>query len=368
MKIAILCNGKSSRIPDRQELIETLHSIGVETYIGAVYDGKICEYYKNTGTNLLTIEASRNNVNPFVELKSLFSVKSKVEKAKIDAAIIYGVKNHPAMVIGAKIAGVKNIICVVNGRGNLFRIEGMKGTLIRFISFPMLFVSYQLSNYICFQNLDDKELFRKKHLITSQKKIFMTGGSGVNINKFAEHPLPEENKFLFLARITASKGIKEYIKAARLVKNLYPDSQFEVVGPIDTEVESECRKELEDAVEDDIVVYYGEAMDVRPFLKKCRVFIYPSYYPEGVPRSLLEAMAVGRPIITCDTPGCRDTVDNKNGFLVPSQNASALAEKMIWMIKHPEKTQEMGKHSRKLVCSKFNVFEINKVLIEKLLE
>nr|WP_076776426.1 glycosyltransferase family 4 protein [Lachnoclostridium phocaeense] len=368
MKVAILCNGKSSRIPDRKELIEALHNIGVETYIGAVYDGKVSEYYTNTGTNLLTIEASRNNMNPFVELKSLFNVKRKVEKAKIDAAIIYGVKNHPAMTIGVKLAGVKNIICVVNGRGNLFKIKGIKGTLLRFISLPMLFVSYQLSNYICFQNADDKEFFCKKHLIISQKKIFVTGGSGVNINRFAEYPLPKENKFLFLARITASKGIKEYINAARIVKDLYPESKFEVVGPIDTEVENECRKELEDAVKDKLVIYHGEAIDVRPFLKKCRVFIYPSYYPEGVPRSLLEAMATGRPIITCETPGCKDTVDNKNGFLVPPQNVSALAEKMIWMIKYPEKTQEMGKHSRELVCNKFNVFEINKILIEKLLE
>ena len=126
-KAVILCNGSSSQVTDRIELIEYMKKNGIQPYCGRVYDGSINEYFSKDTAICLPIIASRNNTNPIVELRSMSSIKKVVKANKIDSAIVYGVKNHAAMAIGAKLGGAKRILCVVNGSGNLFRIGGFKG-------------------------------------------------------------------------------------------------------------------------------------------------------------------------------------------------------------------------------------------------
>ena len=369
MKIAIMCNGLSSKPSDRTELIHLLNQMGHEVFVGAVYDGEINPYYEENNAKVLLIDANRNNINPFVEIKSLLNIKSKIHKEEIDSVIIYGVKNHIAMTIGAKLAGVEKIICIVNGRGNLFKLTGIKGKIVRCMSFPLLKISYKIADGVCFQNTDDKKVFIRKHLIKSSSKIFVTGGSGVNLNNYQQKPLTLENTFLFLARITPSKGLKEYIEAAKLVKKAYPSSSFEIVGPIDAAVEqSDLNDILSDSCEKKVIRYHGETSDVPGWLSKCRFFIYPSYYPEGVPRCAMQAIATGRPIITCNTPGCKETVKNGiNGFLVPAKDSKILAEKMIWMIEHPSEVEKMAKESRLYAEEKFDVNKINKMIVKRLI-
>lgn len=366
-KIAILYNGSSSQKSARVELIAQLHDRGMQPYYGGIFDGEINEFFNEQTAIYCPIIASRNNTNPFVELKSLASVKKVVKENGIDSAIVYGVKNHAAMAIGARLGGAKKVLCIVNGSGNLFRIGGVKGFILRAISFPMLKIAYKLSAAVCFQNSDDKQLFIKKHLVKDSDKCFVTGGSGTNLSIFTESELPKEDRFMFLARITASKGIKEYINAAMIVKNKYPNAIFDVIGPIDTAVEEGIGSQLEDAARQNIVNYHGPTDDVPSKLKECRFFVYPSYYPEGVPRCAIQAIATGRPIITCDTPGCKETaVDGSNGFIIPPRDEQALAEKMIWMIENPDKVSEMAKQSRRLAEEKFDVIKINEQLIESL--
>ncbi len=366
-KTAILCNNFSSGNFARPELVDKLRCEGASAFCGCVFDETVNEYYGEQTAICMPIIASRNNTNPFIELKSLASVKKAIKENGIDSAIVYGVKNHAAMAIGARLGGANKILCVVNGSGNLFRIGGFKGFVLRAISFPMLKIAYKVSTAVCFQNSDDKQLFIKKHLVKDCDKCFVTGGSGVNLSVFSEKELPKENRFMFLARITASKGIKEYINAAKLVKDKYPDAVFDIVGPLDASVENGLGTLLEDAERQNIVSYHGATDDVPSKLKTCRFFVYPSYYPEGVPRCAIQAIATGRPIITCDTPGCKETaIDGVNGFVVPPKNEAALAEKMLWMIENPDKTDAMAKESRRLAEEKFDVNKINEQLIERL--
>lgn len=368
-KVIILCNTLASQSADRIELVEKLHKYGIQPYCGRVLDGLINAYFSKETAILLPIQASRNNTNPIVELKSMCSVKKIVEENEIDAAIVYGVKNHAAMAIGAKLGGTKKIICVINGSGNLFRIGGIKGWILRMISFPMLRIAYKLSSAICFQNEDDKKLFVKKHLVKDNEKLFVTNGSGVNLKVFNQSVLPENNIFMFLSRITTSKGIFEYIEAARIVKKKYPDAIFEIVGPIDDAVENFQWNLLKNAMDEGIVNYHGATSDVPSWMKKCRFFVYPSFYPEGVPRCAIQAIACGRPIITCNTSGCKETVqDGINGFVVPPHNSIKLAEKMLWMIENKEDVSEMAKASRMLAEAKFDVNKINQEIINKLSE
>ena len=369
MNIAILCNTGSSRPSARMELIKELSKEGNSVFIFGVRESVINEYYFKHTAGFISIVASRNNTNPFLEMKSLFSVKKQIRAKKIDSVIIYGVKNHAAMAIGAKLGGAKKILCVVNGRGNLFRIGGMKGKFVRFMAFPMLKIAYSLCTSICFQNVDDKALFKKKHLIGNNKKVFVTGGSGVNLETFSHKTLPSEDRFLFLARITPSKGIKEYIGAARIVKKQYPNVMFDVVGPMDEKVEKFDKELLMDACRAGIVAYHGMTEDVVSWIGSCRFFIYPSYYPEGVPRCAIQAIAIGRPIITCATPGCRETVrDGVNGFMVPAKDEKILAEKMIWMIEHPVEVEAMAIESRQYAEEKFDVNKINEMIKINLLK
>ena len=366
-KIAILYNGSSSQKSARAELIAQLHNKGMQPYYGGIFDGKINEFFNEKTAIYCPIIASRNNTNPFVELKSLASIKKAIKENGIDSAIVYGVKNHAAMAIGARLGGAKKVLCVVNGSGNLFRIGGIKGFILRAISFPMLKIAYMVSTAVCFQNSDDKQLFIKKHLVKDCDKCFVTGGSGANLSIFTEKELPKENRFMFLARITPSKGINEYIDAAKIVKNKYPDAVFDVVGPIDDSVESSLGTLVEDAAQQNIVKYHGPTDNVPSKLKECRFFVYPSYYPEGVPRCAIQAIATGRPIITCNTAGCKETaIDGVNGFIVPPKDEQALAEKMIWMIENPDKVDIMAKASRRLAEEKFDVNKINEQLIERL--
>lgn len=364
--IAILCNGKSSIKTDRIELVDLIKEKGYVPYIGGIYDGIINDYYRNENVEFIPLLASRNNTNPIIEIKSIFNVKKMMKQKKIDAAIIYGVKNHPAMAIGCKLAKVKSIMCIVNGSGNLFRIKGMKGFVLRFISLPMLKLAYLFSKWICFQNIDDQNLFLRKKLV-KKDKVFLTGGSGVNLDLFKCHTLPKEDKFLFLSRITSSKGINEYIEAARIIKGKFKSATFDIVGPIDNTVENAKNSILNEAIREGIVNYHGETNEVHKWMSKCRYFIYPSYYPEGVPRCVMQALASGRPVITCNTSGCRETViNNVNVFLVEPRNSNVLAEKMIYLIENPKEVEKMAKESRKLAEKKFNVNDVNGELLYKL--
>lgn len=370
MNIAVMCNWSSDKPADRPELISTLYSMGHRLYEYGIQGAFLHPSYAEHGADFVPIIANRNNTNPFRELGSLWDVKKKIKKYSIGAAVIYGVKNHSAMAIGAKLGGARNIVCVVNGSGNLFRISGWKGRLVRGIALPMLKIAYGVSDYVCFQNRDDMDLFMKLGLVKREEKAFVTNGSGICLEDFPQQPLPEKNIFLFLARITPTKGILEYIEAARIVKMQYPDAEFHVVGPMDTAVEGDqVDRILDSAVAEGIICYHGSTKDVQYWMKKCRFFVYPSYYPEGVPRCGIQAIATGRPIITCDTPGCRETVvDSYNGYGIQPKDPVALADKMVYLIQNPHVAERMAGHSYELAREKFNVYDVNAQLIQRLLE
>ncbi|MBR0410340.1 MAG: glycosyltransferase family 4 protein [Eubacterium sp.] len=370
MRIAILDNGTSDKASDRVELVATLQSLGYEVSIGGIYSGTLNEYYTNNNIKFLALDASRNNTNPVVELLSIFKNAKILKNETIENVIIYGIKNHPSMAVGAKIAGINNIICVVNGSGNLFRIEGIKGALLRTMAFPVLRIAYRGCKSICFQNTDDLKLFQEKKLISKNTNTFITGGSGVNLEGFPFCDMPNENRFLFLSRITASKGLLEFCKAARIVKKEYHDAIFDIVGPLDSTVENNSvHQELESAVNDNIVNYHGYTDDVPSWMKSCRYFVYPSFYPEGVPRCAIQALATGRPIITCNSPGCKETViDKYNGLLIEPRDVLGLAEGMRWLIEHKEEAEVMAINSRKYAEEKFDVNIVNEQVIGKMLE
>ncbi len=163
-----------------------------------------------------------------------------------------------------------------------------------------------------------------------------------------------------IARLLGAKGLYEYAAAAKEVKALYPEVMFHIVGPADPSPDAVPLSRVKSWHDSGVVCYHGAADDVRPYLAACHVFVFPSYYPEGVPRSVLEAMAVGRPVLTTDMPGCRETVNaGMNGFLVAKGDAAALAERMRWFIENREQWARMGAASRSLAEQRFDVRKVN---------
>lgn len=355
---------KNIRI-NRHELVTSLQKLGHSVfYVGQDSNDIIHPDYEKYNVQFLPIPIGRNNTNPFLEVKSILKTKNTLEDSKIETLIVYGIRTFPTMVIAAKLAGVKNILCIVNGSGRLFQLKGIKGLLVKSISYPMLWLAFLLSNSILFQNPDDLTMIKRKKMLW-RKNYGIVNGSGVNLNEYYSKELVNKPVFSMISRLTGSKGVNEYIQAAFYVKQKHPNAIFHLIGPMDEDDTSINKNLLQKAIDERVIILKGKVDDVRPYINQCRFFVLPSYYPEGIPRSILEAMSMGRPIITADSSGCRETVnEGENGFLVTPRDANELAKRMKWMIEHSEEVVEMGKRSRRICEEKFDIYKVNDVVLK----
>ena len=185
------------------------------------------------------------------------------------------------------------------------------------------------------------------------------------MERFKKAPLPKENIFLMVSRVLKEKGVIEYFEAAKIIKEKYKNVKFMFVGEIDKTNYAVDVAKLQKYVDDNIVELIPETDDVAAFISKCRVFVLPTYYREGVPRVNLEALSIGRPIITTEMPGSKETViDNKNGLFVKTRDIKDLVDKMEWMINHPEEVEMMAEESYKLCKDRFEISIINKRMLD----
>jgi glycosyltransferase involved in cell wall biosynthesis len=167
-----------------------------------------------------------------------------------------------------------------------------------------------------------------------------------------------------IARLVKGKGIADYIQAARRVKEVCPNAQFAILGESESGPGAYPIASLHAAEAAGLVTYLGTALDVRPHISSARIFVLPSYYREGTPRSVLEAMAMGRPVVTTDVPGCRDAVvDGYSGIVVPPKNVPALANAILSLIQHPERAAAMGREGRLLAEARYNVGRVTESLL-----
>ena len=225
---------------------------------------------------------------------------------------------------------------------------------------------------VFFQNPDDLKLFEDMRLLEANKPAVVVNGSGVNVQDFEVMPLPinEQGKvrasFLLIARLLGDKGIREYMVAARSIKAQYPEAEFHLVGWIDDNPSAISQQELETWVNDKIVNYWGKLSDVRPAIAASSVYVLPSYR-EGTPRTVLEAMAMGRAVITTDAPGCRETVSHGvNGYLVAVKSVDQLVQSMQYFIEDPKLMISMGQRSREIALNKYDVHQVNKHMMTEM--
>ena len=220
---------------------------------------------------------------------------------------------------------------------------------------------------IFFQNPDDRDDLVNGGVVEDRSKALLTAGSGVDLESFKVQPLPERPVFLMLSRLLAAKGVRQYLQAAVQVKAACPDAIIRLGGMEDPGSGGVPLSEIRAAEASGAIEYLGYVEDVHQALSDCSVGVLPSWYGEGVPHSLLEAMATGRAIITTNSRGCRETVnDSRNGVLIAPRDEAALAQAMIGLARDPDRLANMGQSSRQFAEERFDARVVARKIMDAL--
>ena len=371
MKVIFIGTVASSFYGFRADLIQIILNQGHQVYaFTSEYTAEDLKKIESLGAIPITYELNRGGLNPLADIIATYQLSKKIQKIKPDLVFSYFSKPVIFGTIAAKLARVPKVIGMLEGLGYTFteQPEGLnkKTQLIKKVQILLYKIALPQLDKLIFLNPDDPKDLLQQHAITV-KKVEVLGGIGLNLQDYPYKCIPhiqQSINFLFIGRLLKEKGIHDFVQAAKKVKEKYPETQFTVLGVIDSFNLGALKQfELESLISSNIINYPGHVNNVKDWIAKSHVFVLPSYR-EGVPRSTQEAMAIGRAIITTDVPGCRETVvDGVNGFLVPKWNPEALAEKMIYFIEHPEQIRRMGNESHKIAVEKFDSEKVNQRLM-----
>ena len=337
---------------------------GYEVAIVSKNTGRFKEL-EDLGFQLFDIKVNRSGTNPFKEISSIIKLIKILNSIKPTVIHNVTLKMSIYCSIATLFAHGPRVINAISGLGYNFTFKRKSGAQ-KIINLLMKIAFNKRGFSFIFQNPDDLQLFQKLKFDRGNE-FYLIKGAGVDLDKFS-FVLRNRNKeisFILTARMLKDKGISEFVTASKLVSAKYPFTNYVLVGDIDKEnpasfKEDELKKELKGTN----VHWLGYRNDIFKLLQESDIMVFPSYR-EGLPKSLIEAAAVGLPIITTDTVGCRECVeDGINGFLVPVGNTNILAEKMIEFIENPEMIQKMGKASRVKAEKEFSLG----MVIEKTLE
>lgn len=291
-----------------------------------------------------------------VYLKNLIEI---MRKHKPDLVFGYTIKPVIYGSISAKLTGVPHIYSMVPGLGRVYSSNSLKANIIRIITRVLYTIAFGACDKVIFQNGDDIAELVDKHYLP-KRKTAQVNGSGVNMKRFERTVLPENAVFLMVCRVIREKGVMEFCEAARMVKKTCPEARFILLGGLDNSIGALKMEDIQSYIDDGSIEYPGEVKDPVSFYQQCSVFVLPSYYREGLPRTLLEAMSCGRAIITTDWPGCREPVeDGINGYMIPVRNAEVLAQRMETLAKDPELVKQMGDAAYETCKRKYEVSIIN---------
>lgn len=304
------------------------------------------------------VPGDRTSIGLFSGLKMIQLYKKAFTEIKPDYCFLYMSKPIAFGGMAAIESHVPHIYILVNGLENAYYRTTLKDILVRTVMSCFYKHVGKHSDCVFVQNHNIYDLFTQK-LHLSKNNVKVINGSGVDMGYFAKTELPEAPVFLMTARLLWSKGIREYLAAAKVVKQKTPGAQFLLVGGLDHNDEALSEQELNKFIDDNTIEYCGYASDVRVYISKCSVFVLPSYH-EGVPRSVLEAMSMGRPIITTTADGCDDTVnEGVNGYKVPAMNVCLLAKRMEELALNGNLRRKMGDWSYKICKEKYEVSIVN---------
>lgn len=369
-KIAVVCSYTVSLVNFRLQLLQEMVRNGHEVVaLGPEYHRPTVDALAAIGVSFEPIPMARAGLNPFEDLRTLAALWAVFRRLRPDVVLCYTMKPIIYGLMAARFAGVNERHALITGLGYTFSDHSANPRLraIRRVVTWMYRIALRGVGRVFVYNEADANDVRSGRM-ADPGRIVPVPGSGVDFDRYAASDLPEGNPvFLMVARLLREKGISEFVEAARSLRQEYPKAQFQLLGPLDPSPMAVTREDLDRWGAEGAIEYLGETSDVRPYLAKCTVFVLPSYYREGIPRSILEAMATGRPIVTADTPGCRDTVlEGENGFVVQPRDPAALAAAMRRFIEDPTLAKRMGLRSLDIARERFDARAISHRLLSEM--
>lgn len=366
-KIFILVNTLSYLISHRLEIVIAAKENGYLVRVGYGELGNAdSKFLTKKGIECVKVKIKPGSINLLNEVWSLFSIWNNIYQFKPDIVHLITIKSYIYGSIVARLTKVPGVLISVAGLGMLAS-KKKRWSFLKKIIYPLFYLAFNHSNQIIiFQNLHDK-----KKLINwinfDSKKTVLIPGSGVNINNFTN--LAESNSrttVCFASRLLYDKGVLDFASAARIILKKKIKANFLLAGSLDPHNRNSLAlKDLRKITKEKIVKVLGHQKDIPALYARSHIICLPSFYGEGVPKTLIEAAAASRAIVTTDTPGCRDAIiPNKTGLLVPINKPEKLANAIQFLIENPKKRIEMGKAGRKLAKKKFLINKIVKNHLE----
>lgn len=372
MKLTLITSHAPSLVHFRAPLIRRLQAQGIQVLaLAPNFDERSRAAMQALGATPIDCPMARTGMNPLHDAINTWRMARLLRRLRPDVSLGYFIKPVIFGTLAAWWAGVPRRFAMVEGLGFVFTATGgalpLKRRLLKQLVLWLYKLGLSRAERAIFLNPDDQAELVAAGVLPASKG-FVLGGIGVELSQWPQQPpVLAPVTFLLVARLLREKGIEDYAAAARIVKRQHPQARFILLGGLDDNPGSITQADVEAWVTEGILEWHGH-VPVQPWLVQTSVYVLPSYR-EGVPVSTQEAMAMGRPIITTDVPGCRETVlDGVNGFLVPARDANALAQKMLVFINQSELIAPMGQASRRLAEERFDVHKINQRLLGVLLE
>jgi glycosyltransferase involved in cell wall biosynthesis len=361
----VLLNGSyaASLINFRGPFIAAMIARGHRVHVSAPdISAEIADQLRALGAVPHQVRLERTGLNPFGDIAYCYELWRLIRFIRPDLVVGYTIKPNIWGSVAAWFGRVRSA-AMVTGLGYAFIPgEGLKRSLVQRTMRGLYRLASSMNDRVIFQNPDDRADFIAAGCLTNPAKAAMINGSGVDIDAFAPAPLPDAPVFLMIGRLLVSKGVREYAEAALVLKRLHPLYRFLLAGFLDEGHDGIAAEELAEWMAGG-VEFIGSLKDVRPALRNASVYVLPSYR-EGTPRTVLEAMAMGRAIITTDAPGCRETVEQgANGLLVAVRSAEAVAAAMQILGEDDVLRTAMGVRSRAMAETKYAVTAVNASLI-----
>lgn len=362
-RLAVISNLASSLVNFRGPLLREMAERGVTIYaLAPDYDAASRAAVVALGALPVDSSMARTGMNPLRDLLDVARLALQLRRLKLDASFAYFIKPVIYGTLAARLAGVPRRFAMIEGAGYVFTEQetpSWRRAVLRRMVTWLYRLGLSQAQHVFMLNPDDRKLFIDEGMLAAYK-VQLINGIGLDLEHYrpaslAAHPAC----FLLVGRLLREKGIYEYVEAVRQVKRLHPQVRCLLLGSVDLNPGSIPESEVRGWVAEGLLEWPGQVADVRTWIAQANVFVLPSYR-EGLPRSTQEVMAMGRPVITTDVPGCRETVlDGVNGFMVPVRDATALARAMLRIIEQPDLVTRMGAESRRMAEEKFDVHKIN---------
>lgn len=369
MRILVIGGISRSLVNFRGPLLSEMVKRGHEVHSCAgEVQADVVEKLEQMGVRFHPVEIERRGTSVLGDWQYYKALREVIGQVHPDVVLSYTVKPVVYGSIAAGRARTGRVGALITGAGAAQPGTTWKESVIATIARRLYRVGLRYADVVYFQNPDDEAMFRQYRLLAKRSHVVQIPGSGVDLDHFsASEPVAAPVSFLLIARLLLNKGIREFAEAARTLRERYGDRvRFVLVGGFESGGGGVPQHEVRGWQEQGTIEYAGPTYDVRPYLAQCSVYVLPSWR-EGTPRTVLEAMATGRAIITTDAPGCRETVvEGENGYLVPPKDAAALAEAMERFVADPALITRMGLRSREIAEDKYDVHKVNRVILDAL--